>query len=178
VGDRTLAAPRAGAGGPDQRLDPDMVARLRMSVARLARLLRQQTDGDVSPSQLSALATVLRLGPITLGELAAIERVRPPSMTRIVCALEEAGLLVREADPADRRVARVRASAAGRAFAERTRNQRDAWLADRLAELRPADRRDLDRAVALLERLVDPDGHGGLDRRPATRAAARAGSRP
>jgi DNA-binding MarR family transcriptional regulator len=140
--------------GPE--VDPELVGRLRMAVARLARLLRQQTDGDVTPSQLSALATVLRLGPISLGELAAVERVRPPSMTRIVGALEEAGFLVREVDQSDRRVARVRASDAGRAFAERTRNQRDAWLAERLVALSPAERRDLARATALLEKLVEP----------------------
>jgi DNA-binding MarR family transcriptional regulator len=159
VPERTLTdAGRGGdarpAGGEPDR---DVVSRLRMAVTRLARLLRQQADGDATPSQLAALATVTRLGPLTLGELAAIERVRPPSMTRIVGALEEAGLVVREGDPGDRRVARVRVSDAGLAFTQRTRNQRDAWLAERIAMLRPSERRDVARAVAVIERLIDPD---------------------
>jgi len=174
VPDQVLTSARAAARGGGDDLDPETVSRLRMAVARLARLLRQQADGDATPSQLSALATVTRLGPLTLGELAAVERVRPPSMTRIVGALEEAGLLVREVDPADRRVARVRVSDAGRAFAERTRNQRDAWLADRLARLRPSDRRDVARTVALLELLVDPEAHGAS----GPPAAARGEGRP
>jgi DNA-binding MarR family transcriptional regulator len=153
----------AGARDPGRELDPDLVGRLRMAVNRLARLLRQQTAGEITPSQLSALFTVLRTGPLTLGELAAVERVRPPSMTRIVVALEEAGLMVREVDPRDRRVARMRATDAGRAFGERTRNQRDAWLAERLELLRPSELRDVTRVIALLERLVEPglpDPHG------------------
>jgi DNA-binding MarR family transcriptional regulator len=88
-------------------------------------------------------------------------------MTRIVVALEEAGLVIREVDPRDRRVARVRASEAGRAFAERSRNQRDAWLAERLAMLRPSELRDVVRAVAVLERLVEPERPGSPARRPA-----------
>jgi DNA-binding MarR family transcriptional regulator len=149
--------PGAGDGITGHEHDPELVARLRIAVARLARLLRQQSDAEVTPSQQSVLATVLRLGPIALGELAAVERVRPPSMTRIVGFLEEAGLLAREVDRSDRRVVRVRATDAGRAYAERTRNQRDAWLSQRLAALSPADQRDLVRATALLEKLVDPE---------------------
>jgi DNA-binding MarR family transcriptional regulator len=149
--------PGAGDGITGHEHDPELVARLRIAVARLARLLRQQSDAEVTPSQQSVLATVLRLGPIALGELAAVERVRPPSMTRIVGFLEEAGLLAREVDRSDRRVVRVHATDAGRAYAERTRNQRDAWLSQRLAALSPADQRDLVRATALLEKLVDPE---------------------
>jgi DNA-binding MarR family transcriptional regulator len=78
-------------------------------------------------------------------------------MTRIVAALEEAGLVERRADPADRRICLVSATEAGRAFAEETRSRRDAWLAVRLAELGPADRARLVSALGLMEELAgDP----------------------
>ena len=72
--------------------DRELVIRLRLGVMRLARRLRQQTEGEITASQLSALSSVSRLGPLTLGALAAIERVRPPTMTRIVGHLEAAGV--------------------------------------------------------------------------------------
>src|SRR5882757_5004339 len=82
---------------------------LRLAVARLARRMRQEgmSEGDdVSPSRLAALATIEARGPITLGELAAAERVRPPTMTRIVAYLDDQGLVIREPHPDDRRIAR------------------------------------------------------------------------
>src|SRR5947207_14933426 len=91
--------------------DAELAARLRLLIARLARRLRQQAQGEISPSQVSALASIERLGPLTLGELSGIERVQPPSMTRIVAALEAGGLVSRTVDPADRRVAHVEATA-------------------------------------------------------------------
>src|SRR5881227_2139715 len=94
--------------------DTELASRLRLAVTRLARRLRQQAEGEATPSQLSALASVERLGPITLGELAAVERVQPPSMTRIVARLEESGYVTRVVDPTDRRVARAGITDAGR----------------------------------------------------------------
>src|SRR5438105_690835 len=91
----------------------DLAPRLRLAVVRLARLLRKTSQEQATASQLSALVAVERAGPITLGDLAAQERVQPPTMTRIVVALEEQGLLVREIDPEDRRVARVSITAPG-----------------------------------------------------------------
>ena len=93
----------------------EMGSSLRLAVLRLSRRLRQETagQGDVTPSQTSALMTLAKHGEITLGELAAIERIAPPSMTRIAARLEEDGLLERRPDAADRRVARVAISAAG-----------------------------------------------------------------
>jgi DNA-binding MarR family transcriptional regulator len=137
--------------------DRELAGQLRVAVMRLARRLRQEAGQPATPSQMSALAAILRTGPITLGRLAAVERVRPPTMTRIVAALEEAGLVERRTDPADRRVTLVSASEAGRAYAEETRSARDAWLAGRLATLAPADRERLAGALGLLEELAgDP----------------------
>jgi DNA-binding MarR family transcriptional regulator len=135
--------------------DTDLAARLRLAVTRLARRLRQQAAGEATPSQLSALASVDRLGPITLGELAAVERVRPPSMTRIVSGLEEAGFVSRQVDPKDRRIARVEATVAGQRFLERSRSRKNAYLAARVRTLDPDDRAVLARAATLLERLLE-----------------------
>jgi DNA-binding MarR family transcriptional regulator len=135
--------------------DTDLAARLRLAVTRLARRMRQQAAGEATPSQLSALASVDRLGPITLGELAAVERVRPPSMTRIVSGLEEAGFVSRQVDPKDRRIARVEATVAGQRFLERSRSRKNAYLAARVRTLDPDDRAVLARAATLLERLLE-----------------------
>ena len=146
------------AASPSAAIDHELVARLRLAVGRLARRLRQQTEGEISASQLSALASVDRLGPLTLGELAAVERVRPPTTTRVVANLEELGLVARRPDPADRRVARVETTPEGRAFLERSRTRRDAFLAQRMAALSPDELGLLEPAVAVLERLLEDPG--------------------
>jgi len=132
-----------------------LVVRLRMAVTRLHRSLRQQADGGLTPSQASALAGVERLGSPTLGELAARESVQPPSMTRIVCALEELGHVTRVVDPSDRRVARITITPSGEAVLGHIRSLKTAFLADRVATLDPSDRAALADLTALLERLVD-----------------------
>src|SRR5438552_18387645 len=109
--------------------DTQLASRLRLAVMRLARILRQKAQDQITPSQLSALVSVERDGPVTLGELAALESVQPPTMTRIVVALEVQGLVLREADPADRRMARLRATTAGRKLLERTRSRKTANVA-------------------------------------------------
>src|SRR5712691_5337932 len=93
---------------------PALPARLRMVVTRLARRLRQQGESAASPTQLAALATIERDGPLTFGTLAAIERVRPPTITAAVGRLEEQGLVRRRTDSRDRRVARVEITSHGR----------------------------------------------------------------
>lgn len=142
-----------GAGGADP--DLELAARLRLVLMRLSRRLRQETGGVITPSQVSALSSVERLGPLSLGDLAATEQVQPPSMTRIVAHLEEAGLVARETDERDRRVARVRVTAEGRRALQRSRGRKNAYLARHLARLDAAERRDLDHAVALLERVIE-----------------------
>ena len=142
---------------PSAHVDRELVVQLRLAVMRLARRLRQQTEGEITASQLSALSSVSRLGPLTLGALAAVERVRPPTMTRIVGHLEAAGLLVRRPAPADRRSAEVELSPSGRELLDRSRTRKDAYLAERLATLGPAELAVLRRAAAVLERLLEAD---------------------
>jgi len=132
-------------------------SQLRLAVMRLARRLRQESVGDITQSQLSALSAVDHSGPLSLGELAEIERVAPPSMTRIAARLEERGLVARSADVADRRIARVEATDAGRALLDATRTRRDAFLAVRLDAMTAEERDVLARALPLLERLAHHD---------------------
>src|SRR6266702_1563559 len=113
-------------------VDHELVERLRLVVGRLALRLRQQAEGEITASQLSALASINRLGPITLGKLASVERLRPPTVTRIVAALEDGGLVLRRPDPDDRRFARVELTQPGRDLLERSRTRKDAYLAARL----------------------------------------------
>jgi DNA-binding MarR family transcriptional regulator len=136
---------------------PTLGSQLRLAVLRLSRRLRQESAGEVTASQLSALAVLAKHGELSLGELAAIERIAPPSMTRIAARLEEQGLLERRVDAADRRVARVAVSAAGEALLMETRTRRDAFLAARLQDFTPEERTILARAIPLLERLASDD---------------------
>jgi DNA-binding MarR family transcriptional regulator len=135
----------------------DLPARLRLVVTRLARQLRQRAVVDLTPSQISALATIERAGPVTLGELAALERVQPPSVTVVVTRLEEKGLVVRRQDPQDRRVVRVETTKDGRRLLARSRSRKDAELDRRLRLLSDAERATLASAAAILERLVEPE---------------------
>ena len=129
-------------------------SQLRLAILRLSRRLRQESVGDITPSQLSALTAVERHGEVTLGELAAIERIAPPSMTRIASRLEEDGLVERHVDPADRRVARLAVSPSGHELLETIRNRRDAYLAARLQGFTAEERAILERAVPILEKLA------------------------
>src|SRR3712207_4629567 len=86
---------------------PEHVSRLRLAIVRLGRRLRQQANAGITPSQLSVLASIDRHGPVGLKELAAIEQVKPPSITRIVAALEEECLVMRVVSDEDRRAANV-----------------------------------------------------------------------
>jgi len=129
-------------------------SQLRLAVMRLGRRLRHESVGDITPSQFSALSTVERVGTVSLGELAEIERIAPPSMTRIAVRLEEQGLVVRTVDSTDRRVARLAVTEAGRVLLNQTRTARDAYLARRLQAFTPAERETLIRALPLLERLT------------------------
>lgn len=137
--------------------DASLVARLRLVTMRLARRLRQQSEGDVTASMLSALSSIARLGPLTLGELASVEQVQPPSMTKIVGKLEDRGFVVREPDASDRRVTRVRVSVEGGAYVARSRTLKNAYLAERLERLAPGERAQLTAALPLLERLVEEE---------------------
>ena len=135
--------------------DPELAAHLRLVIMRLARQLRSQTVAGLSPSLISALVTIERTGPVTLGRLAALERVKPPSVTRMVAALEKAGLVHREADPQDRRIARLSLTAEGRRTVSRSRTRKTAYLARRLRDLDATDLESLRQALPVLERILE-----------------------
>jgi len=147
-----LLAPSA-----DQNEEVRLAAGLRLAVMRLARRLRQLADAGITPSMLSALSSVERLGPTTLGDLAAAEKVQPPTMTPIVARLEAERLVRREVDQADRRVARITLSRQGRQLLERSRSRKTAYLAKRLSKLTPEERDVVRRSVDILERFVSED---------------------
>jgi len=134
---------------------PSLASHLRMAVARLARQMRQEgAQDDASPSQLAALATLYNSPPMTIGELASIERVKPPTMTRIVANLEERGLVERSHGP-DGRMVYLVVTDAGRAAHEQYRKRRDAWLDHKLAKLPKEDRDIVARAADIFERWVE-----------------------
>jgi DNA-binding MarR family transcriptional regulator len=138
-----------------QSTDQELATRLRLAIARSARRLRQEAGTDLSPSLSAALATVDRFGPLTPTELAARERVQRPTITRVICRLEEAGLVTRAADPADGRSALITVSPAGREVLAESRTRKDAFLSERLEALGPEDRATLERAAALLEGMLE-----------------------
>lgn len=122
---------------------------------RLARRLRnQRPDTSLSLGQIAALGTLDRHGPMTPGELAAHERVQPPSMTRIVGKLEAAGLTTRTDHPTDGRQVLVAVSPQGKALLRDDRRRRDAWLAQRMRDLHPEDLAVLRQAAVVLDKLA------------------------
>jgi DNA-binding MarR family transcriptional regulator len=122
---------------------------------RLARSLRHIRDDslDLQTNQLSVMAVLLNDGDMLMGELAATEKVQPPSMTRIVNGLEERGYLARRPDPRDGRQCLVTLTPAGREVILANRRRRDEWLTVRIAELDPAERDVLRQAVAILAKV-------------------------
>ena len=139
----------------DRLSNEEVAGRLRIAINRLQRRLRQQSLGRLSPAQASALGTVHRHGSPTLGELAALEQVQPPTMTRIVANLADAGMVTREADDHDRRSARVRLTPAGAQALERMRTLKNAFLLRRLGELGSEEQRRASELVQLLEHLLE-----------------------
>lgn len=135
--------------------ETELASTLRISVLRLSRRLRaERSDDTLSTTQLATLASLSRHGPMTLGALAAHERVQPPSMTRVVAALEERGLVERRPQALDRRQVIVAISDGGEVVLRNDRRRRDAWLSQRLMDL-TREERDLLRAAApLLDRLA------------------------
>ena len=128
---------------------------LRGPLLRLTRLMRQQrSDASVPIGQLAALGTVFRYGPVTAGELAEREHVQPPSMTKIIAALEDRGLVQRAVGPSDRRQVLVSSTQAGRDLVLSTRRARTEWLARRLALLTADERAALRAAAPVLEKLA------------------------
>ncbi|HTA08054.1 MAG TPA: MarR family transcriptional regulator [Streptosporangiaceae bacterium] len=140
------------------RSDAGLASALRISVSRLARRLRAERlakglEPGLSDTQLAALAALERHGAMTPGELAEHEKVQPPSMTRVIAALEESGLVIRGPHATDRRQVVLTVTQAGREVVQKSRSLREAWLARRLHELTPAERATLRAAAPILEKL-------------------------
>ena len=133
---------------------PDLAGRLRLSVVRLSRRLRSQRTDAISLTQLSALYTLGGCRAMTPGELAASERVRPPSMTRVIASLEEAGLVSRRQHPTDGRQSIIELTAAGADLLSAEASARERWLDKRLAELTEAERETLARASEIIDRMA------------------------
>lgn len=140
----------------EQTAVADAVAeRLRLAMARFTRRIRRQTDGGQSPSAISALATIRRLGSPSLGEVAEAEGVSRPSLTVQAAALEQQGLIAREPEPSDRRLVRVRLTAKGNRVLQASRTRRNAYLARMLRGLPASELTVLERASEILERLLE-----------------------
>jgi DNA-binding MarR family transcriptional regulator len=142
----------------DRRSEPELAVADRLHSAAihlLRRLRKQDVASGLSAPRLSALSVVVFGGPLTLGELAAAEQVRPPTMTRIVRALEAKGLVVRASDAKDRRLVRLRATPLGVRTMQQGRARRIALLAGWLESLSPSELATLDDAVGRLERLLE-----------------------
>ena len=139
--------------------DAGLATTLRISVSRLARRLRVertvpgQAEPVLSDTQFAALATLEKHGAMSPGELAGHERVQPPSMTRVIAALEEWQLVTRAAHASDRRQVVLTVTPAGRDLVAKARRRRDVWLARRLNELTPQERATLRAAAPILEKL-------------------------
>ncbi len=137
------------------RTDAGLASALRVSVMRLSRRLRNERDvsEDLTANQLAVLGTLIRCGPLTIGDLAAAEKVQPPSMTRTVACLAEKQLIDRDPHPTDKRIVVVSLNDAGHAVIDESRRRKEAWLNHRLKELTAAERQTLRDAAPILERL-------------------------
>jgi DNA-binding MarR family transcriptional regulator len=134
----------------------ELATRMRPALLRLNRRIR--LENKVQPytlTQLSALSTIERRGPLSAGELASFERVQPPSMTKVIATLEDAGLVRRDAHPSDKRQAIIAITPAGAVLLATSRRVGDAWLGAQLARLTDAEREQLSRLGPILDKLVE-----------------------
>jgi DNA-binding MarR family transcriptional regulator len=134
----------------------ERAAHLRTAIVRTARRLRQEAAAETSgltPTSVAALATIERHGPMTPSEIAAIERVKRPTITRTLACLEREGLIDRAADPADGRSSLVSVNGAGRERLRRLRGRKNAYLARRMRDLSAEEVETLERAAEILERM-------------------------
>lgn len=136
--------------------DLTAVSTLRAAVLRLSRRLRhQRVDESLSPTEMSALATLFRCGSATPGELARKEHVQPPSMTRIVAMLEAKGLVSRAPHPEDRRQVVVTHTEQAREILEESRRRKTVWLTQLASGLTDEEWETLRRAAPVLEKLAE-----------------------
>lgn len=145
------------SNGPHQNTG-DLAQQLHSIAIHLLRRLRKTDDGSgLNPARLSALSVVVFAGPITLSDLAAAEQVRPPTMTRIVAALQRQGLIVRHENPRDGRSAFLSATMAGKRLLLAARSRRIHSLASQIEGLADPERQTLEHAAGILARLLRPD---------------------
>jgi DNA-binding MarR family transcriptional regulator len=137
------------------RTDAGLASELRLSVMRLRRRLASERDpgNDLSIATMAVLGSLLRHGDLTVGELASLERVQPPSMTRKVNSLEEGGYLARRAHETDGRVVVISLTELGRSRVVADRERRDEWLARQLRDLTSEERELLRAAAPIIQRL-------------------------
>jgi DNA-binding MarR family transcriptional regulator len=133
---------------------------VRLAITRTARRLRQEAGGGLSPSAVSALATVERHGPLTPSELADVENVKRPTVTRILRSLTEDQLVQRTPDPGDGRSALISVTGQGRERLRRLRGRKNAYLARRMKDLDAEEIAALERAAAILEQVLEGDREG------------------
>jgi DNA-binding MarR family transcriptional regulator len=157
TGSRPGAAPADTPHGPAAPGDAIDVTRLRVAIARLSRRLRRHELAGLTPTQLSALSTVERAGPLRLGDLAAAEGIAPSTLTRLVTALEERGYVDRCPVPGDARASTLAIAPAGHAILERIRQESTTVLADSLRTLSSEEYAALAAALPALEQLAGPD---------------------
>lgn len=117
--------------------------------------MRQEAGDELSPSMTAALATIERHGPLSPSRLAELERIKRPTVTRVLRRLDEEGLIERAADPSDGRGAVVCVTREGATLLKKLRSRKNAYLAKRLRELPDEDVEALERAADVLERLLD-----------------------
>ena len=138
----------------------ERAAQLRIAIVRTARRLRQEAAAEttgLTPTSVAALATIERHGPLTPSEIAAIERVKRPTITRTLVCLEREELIDRARDPEDGRSALISVNAAGRERLRRLRGRKNAYLARRMRELSAEEVETLERAAEILERMREGD---------------------
>ena len=144
-----------------QQLAPaELAQNLRLSIARLARLLRQQDRNGHGPTLVAALASVARLDGPTHGELAACEQVAPPTITAVVSKMETLGLVTREPDSADRRITRIRITPGGLEELDDVRSRRTEWLEAQMLALSADEFARLAAAADVLVKLTEAPASG------------------
>ncbi len=160
AGTTTAGALSTGEDQETAAADPRSVidvARLRLAIARVSRRLRRHELAGLTPTKLSALATVGRAGPLRLGDLAAAEGIAPSTLTRLVTSLEECGYVKRCPVPGDARASTLAITPQGQAVLERIREESTLLLADSLRSLTPEQLAALAAALPALEHIADSD---------------------
>jgi DNA-binding MarR family transcriptional regulator len=154
------AHPKSKAALATEAATSDLAVRLRLAVARLQRIVRQQAMGGLNLAEGSCLAVIDRHGPLSLTEVASRENLSAPTITKIVTRLENQGLIERLADPTDRRVSLVAVSKGGAALLEEVRRGRTAYLHRKLSELSDEDLQRIVEAISVLESMATEHTEG------------------